>query len=99
MKEADIHIQVEALPQAPGVYLFKDQKGGILYVGKAKDMRKRVRTYFQGREQNVKTFIMLSKVAQIDHIATQTEKEALILEGITGGRILIFSRGYPCLVR
>jgi len=80
MKEADIHIQVEALPQAPGVYLFKDQKGGILYVGKAKDLRKRVRTYVQGREQDIKTSIMLAKVGQIDHIATRTEKEALILE-------------------
>ncbi len=80
MKETDLQTQVEALPQAPGVYLFKDPKGVILYVGKAKELRKRVRTYFQGREQDVKTFIMLSKVAQIDYIATQTEKEALILE-------------------
>jgi excinuclease ABC subunit C len=80
MKEADIHIQADSLPQAPGVYLFKDPKGVILYVGKAKDLRKRVRTYFQGREQDIKTSIMLAKVAQIDHIATRTEKEALILE-------------------
>jgi excinuclease ABC subunit C len=80
MKEADIHIQADTLPQAPGVYLFKDPKGVILYVGKAKDLRKRVRTYFQGREQDIKTSIMLAKVAQIDHIATRTEKEALILE-------------------
>ncbi len=82
MKEADIQLQADSLPQAPGVYLFKDPKGAILYVGKAKELRKRVRTYFQGREQDIKTFIMLSKVAQIDHIATQTEKEALILEDI-----------------
>jgi len=80
MKAADIRPQADALPQAPGVYLFKDQKGGILYIGKAKDLRKRVRTYFQGREQDVKTSIMLSKVGQVDHIATRTEKEALILE-------------------
>jgi excinuclease ABC subunit C len=80
MKEADLQLQADALPQAPGVYLFKDPKGGILYVGKAKDLRKRVRTYFQGREQDMKTSVMLSKVRQVDHIATQTEKEALILE-------------------
>jgi len=80
MKETDLQTQVEALPQAPGVYLFKDLKGAILYVGKAKDLRKRVRTYFQGREQDIKTSIMLSKVRQVDHIATRTEKEALILE-------------------
>jgi excinuclease ABC subunit C len=80
MNEADLQTQADALPHAPGVYLFKDPKGGILYIGKAKDLRKRVRTYVQGREQDVKTSIMLAKVAQIDHIATQTEKEALILE-------------------
>jgi len=80
MKETDLQTQVDALPQAPGVYLFKDLKGAILYVGKAKDLRKRVRTYFQGREQDIKTSIMLSKVDQVDHIATRTEKEALILE-------------------
>ena len=80
MKETDLQLQADALPQAPGVYLFKDLKGGIIYVGKAKDLRKRVRTYFQGREQDIKTSIMLAKVGQIDHIATQTEKEALILE-------------------
>ncbi|MCJ7547847.1 MAG: excinuclease ABC subunit UvrC [Deltaproteobacteria bacterium] len=80
MKEADLQAQAEALPQSPGVYLFKDLKGAILYVGKAKDLRKRVRTYLQGREQDIKTSIMLSKVGQVDHIATRTEKEALILE-------------------
>ncbi len=80
MSETELQAQVDALPQAPGVYLFKDAGGGVLYVGKAKDLRKRVKAYFQGREQDVKTSIMLSKVGQIDHIATHTEKEALILE-------------------
>jgi excinuclease ABC subunit C len=80
MKKTDLQTQADALPQFPGVYLFKDPKGAILYVGKAKDLRKRVRTYFQGREQDIKTSIMLAKVAQLDHIATHTEKEALILE-------------------
>jgi excinuclease ABC subunit C len=80
MKETDLQTQADTLPQAPGVYLFKDLKGGVLYIGKAKELRKRVRTYFQGREQDTKTSIMLAKVDQIDHIATQTEKEALILE-------------------
>jgi len=80
MKATNLQTQADSLPQAPGVYLFKDLKGAILYVGKAKDLRKRVRTYLQGREQDIKTSIMLSKVGQIDHIATRTEKEALILE-------------------
>lgn len=80
MKEADLQLQVDALPQSPGVYLFKDPKGEVLYVGKAKSLRKRVRSYFQGREQDVKTSVMLSRVVGVDHIATRTEKEALILE-------------------
>jgi excinuclease ABC subunit C len=80
MKKTDLQTQADALPQAPGVYFFKDPKGAILYVGKAKDLRKRLRTYFQGREQDIKTSLMLAKVGQIDHIATRTEKEALILE-------------------
>jgi excinuclease ABC subunit C len=80
MKKADLQLQADSLPLAPGVYLFKDPHGAILYVGKAKNLRKRVRTYFQGRGQDIKTSIMLAKVRQIDHITTQTEKEALILE-------------------
>jgi excinuclease ABC subunit C len=80
MKEADLQAQADALPRTPGVYLFKDPRGGVVYVGKAKDLHKRVRSYFQGKEQDVKTSIMLSKVGQVDHIATHTEKEALILE-------------------
>ena len=73
-------IEVDSLPHAPGIYIFKDRDGGLLYVGKAKDLGKRVRTYFQGRHKDVKTSAMLSRVAEIDHIVTQTEKEALILE-------------------
>ena len=80
MNEANLSAQADTLPQTPGVYLFKDSAGGILYVGKAKDLRKRVRTYFQGREQDAKISIMLSRVAEVDHIATRTEKEAFILE-------------------
>jgi excinuclease ABC subunit C len=80
MKETDLQIQAEALPQSPGVYLFKDNKGGVLYVGKAKDLHKRVRSYFQGKGLDTKTSLMLSKVGGVDHIVTRTEKEALILE-------------------
>jgi excinuclease ABC subunit C len=80
MQETDLQTQATALPQSPGVYIFTDTRGGVLYVGKAKDLRKRVRSYFQGREQDIKTSLMLSKVGGVDHITTRTEKEALILE-------------------
>lgn len=71
--------QVDALPSRPGVYVFKDQKGEILYIGKAKDLKRRVRSYFQGPKDQ-KTSLMLSKVTEIEHIVTENEKEALILE-------------------
>ena len=73
--------KVENLPANPGVYLFKDRKGTILYVGKAGNIKHRVRSYFQRlEEKNTKTLAMLEKVADIDAIVTHTEKEALILE-------------------
>ncbi len=69
------------LPPSPGVYLMKDAKGNIIYVGKGKDLRKRVLSYF--RETNhisPKTRVLVSKVADFKVILTATEKEALILE-------------------
>ncbi len=69
------------LPTQPGVYLFKDRQGTILYVGKAGNIRHRVRSYFQKpSEKGTKTSVMLEKVADIETIVTHTEKEALILE-------------------
>ncbi|HEX16097.1 MAG TPA: excinuclease ABC subunit C, partial [Deltaproteobacteria bacterium] len=76
----DLLYQIGLLPSRPGVYLFKGKGGEILYIGKAKDLKKRVRSYFQGDGKDVKTSVMLSRVQEVDHIATATEKEALILE-------------------
>jgi len=73
--------KIDHLPTYPGVYLFKDKKGTILYVGKAGNIKHRVSSYFQRREgMDTKTLTMLGKVADIDTIVTDTEKEALILE-------------------
>ena len=72
--------QIGLLPSKPGVYLFKGKGGEILYIGKAKDLKKRVRSYFQGDGKDVKTSVMLLRVQEVDHIVTETEKEALILE-------------------
>jgi excinuclease ABC subunit C len=73
--------KIDRLPANPGIYLFKDRKGTILYVGKAGNIKHRVSSYFQKREgMDVKTLVMLDKVADIDTIVTDTEKEALILE-------------------
>lgn len=72
---------LESAPHAPGVYMMLDSKSSVLYVGKAKDLFKRLSSYahFSGAEHN-KTTVMLEKVRKIDTIITNTEKEALILE-------------------
>jgi excinuclease ABC subunit C len=73
--------KIDHLPTNPGVYLFKDKKGMILYVGKAGNIKHRVSSYFQKPTgKDVKTLTMLEKVADIDTIVTDTEKEAYILE-------------------
>ena len=68
------------LPGSPGCYLFRGEDGTILYVGKAKDLRRRVASYFQKRGLDPKTRRLVSMVADIDYIVTGNEVEALILE-------------------
>ncbi len=73
--------KIENLPDNPGVYIFKDEKGTILYVGKAGNIRHRVISYFQKPDgKDTKTLTLLGKVTDIDTIVTDTEKEAFILE-------------------
>ena len=73
--------KIDKLPTSPGVYLFKDRKGTILYVGKAGNIRHRVSSYFQrAGEKDAKTLTMVEKIADIETIVTDTEKEAFILE-------------------
>jgi len=75
--------KLDTLPSAPGVYLMKDETGKILYVGKAKSLRSRVRSYFQESgvsERGARIELMVRRVADLDVILTQTEQEALILE-------------------
>ena len=69
------------LPQTPGVYLMKNAKGEIIYVGKAKALKNRVSTYFGGQSnQYIKVAKMIEKVADFDYILTDSEFEALVLE-------------------
>ena len=80
-----VHLQLEnklaSLPAQSGVYLLKDEKDHILYIGKAKNLRHRVRSYFQtSADHPLKTRLIVSKTVSFDYIITDTEKEALILE-------------------
>ncbi|MDR2055925.1 MAG: excinuclease ABC subunit UvrC [Desulfovibrio sp.] len=70
----------QGLPLAPGVYLYKDERGRIIYVGKARVLRRRVLSYFHADRQTAKTRAMLGHARGLDIIATTTEKEALLLE-------------------
>lgn len=73
--------KVSQLPTNPGVYLMKDRQGVIIYVGKAKSLKNRVKSYFQKpQDTSQKTKLLVSKLADIETIITQTEKDALILE-------------------
>lgn len=79
MKEA-IRIQVQSLPTSPGVYQYYDNEGKILYVGKAKNLKKRVSSYFTKKHDNAKTSVLVKKIHTIKHIVVATETDALLLE-------------------
>ena len=73
--------KLSKLPQKPGVYMMKDASGRIIYVGKAKILRNRVRQYFQSSaNHSVKTQVMVSKIYDFDYIICDSEMEALVLE-------------------
>ena len=72
--------QLAALPDHPGVYIFRDGKGKILYIGKAASLKKRVRSYFRGRPDRAKTALLLTRVAACEVILAGSEVEALLLE-------------------
>src|ERR687888_781687 len=73
--------QLKGLPAKPGVYLFRGERGEVLYIGKAKALRPRVRSYFQaGGESRATIATLPERVADIEVIVTDTEVEALHLE-------------------
>ena len=77
----DIYEELKKLPDKPGVYLMKDETGTIIYVGKARVLKNRVRQYFQASAAHTpKVSAMVSKIIEFEYIVTDTELEALILE-------------------
>lgn len=71
---------LDTLPKKSGVYLMKDKNGKIIYIGKAKVLRNRVRQYFDTSKKMLRTKIMVKQIADIEYIITTTENEALLLE-------------------
>ncbi|MGE5843875.1 MAG: excinuclease ABC subunit UvrC [Syntrophaceae bacterium] len=72
--------KVNAIPPRTGVYLMKDEKGAVIYVGKAKNLRSRIRNYFQGTDTRAMVPFLVSRVRDLDFVVTNTEKEAFLLE-------------------
>ena len=75
-----IDIQLKTLPNSPGVYQFYDTADKILYVGKAKNLKKRASSYFTKNHEYGKTRVLVKKIVRIDHIVVPTESDALLLE-------------------
>jgi len=72
--------KLDNLPPLPGIYQFINDKGKVIYIGKAKNLRNRVRSYFQNKIENAKTSALVSKIKDIELIVTDNEIEALVLE-------------------
>ena len=80
MPQVSIEVQLSTLPKNPGVYQFYDSDDKILYVGKAKNLKKRVTSYFTKNHEYGKTRVMVKKIRRIKHIVVPTESDALLLE-------------------
>ncbi|MDD5600281.1 MAG: excinuclease ABC subunit UvrC [Actinomycetota bacterium] len=74
---------LKIIPKRPGVYIFKDSRGTVIYIGKAKNLYNRVKSYFKGGSKNIqyaKPFDFVKRIKSIDYVVTDNEAEALILE-------------------
>lgn len=80
MSQIPVEIQLRSLPTGPGVYQFYDANDVILYVGKAKNLKKRVSSYFTKNHEHGKTRVLVKKIDTIKHIVVSTESDALLLE-------------------
>ncbi len=80
MAMSPLELQIQSLPDSPGVYQYYDNTGKILYVGKAKNLKKRVSSYFNKVHDTAKTNVLVKKIVTIKHIVVPTETDALLLE-------------------
>jgi len=80
MQNPTLDIQIKTLPNQPGVYQYYDKNGKLMYVGKAKNLKKRVSSYFTKQHDSGRIRVMVKKIAEIKHIVVNTETDALLLE-------------------
>ncbi len=76
----DFSIDDYKIPKETGCYLYKDKKGNVIYVGKAKNLKNRVRSYFDNSKKRIKTRKLIEKISDVEFMITKTEVEALLLE-------------------
>ena len=76
----ELALSLKLVPTLPGCYLYYNKEGEIIYVGKAKNLKKRVSSYFRKNHDSVKVAVLVSKIEKMEYIITDTEVEALILE-------------------
>ena len=76
----DLAAQADALPTTPGVYLFKARDGEVLYVGKAVNLRARVKQYVQGHDERFMVRVLVAAAQRVEVVPVANEKEALLLE-------------------
>nr|WP_321406709.1 excinuclease ABC subunit UvrC [uncultured Carboxylicivirga sp.] len=75
-----LHTKIKSLPSLPGVYQYFNEDGKIIYIGKAKDLKKRVSSYFTKQHDYGKTKVLVKKITEIKHIVVDSEEDALLLE-------------------
>ena len=76
----ELEVQIKSLPTSPGVYQYYDRSDQLLYIGKAKNLKKRVASYFSKNHENGKTRVLVKKIVRVKHIVVETESDALLLE-------------------
>jgi excinuclease ABC subunit C len=76
----DLYNSLKVLPPSPGIYKFLNKEGRIIYIGKAKNLKKRVQSYFSKNSSNFKTSVLVKAIRTIEHVIVDSETDALLLE-------------------
>ena len=80
MSDNALSLQLKTLPDSPGVYQYYDAKDTVIYVGKAKNIKKRVNSYFTKTHDNNRTRLLVKNIVRVEPIVVETEMDALLLE-------------------
>ena len=80
MSNPDLLFKIKSLPENPGIYQYLNSQGQIIYVGKAKNLKKRVSSYFTKNHDNTKTSILVKQIHDLRFVVVSSEFDALILE-------------------